>query len=83
MECHKGTSIASLILGIIGIIVDWTLWKHTGFQYINRYGNIIGGLFLIITGIHSFNFSGKGAGRWSGILGIILGIIYLIIGIYP
>ncbi|OPY25683.1 MAG: hypothetical protein A4E27_00888 [Methanobacterium sp. PtaU1.Bin242] len=42
----------------------------------------IGGFFLIISGIIAL-ISGKGpSGRWGGLLGIILGIIYMIVGIY-
>lgn len=78
----KGTSIAALILGIIGIIVGIGLFGNIlAFSILTGMVIYIGGLFLIITGIIAL-ISGKGAGRWSGILGIILGIIYLIIGIY-
>ncbi len=78
----KGTSIAALILGIIGIIVGIGLFGSIlAFSILAGMVIYIGGLFLIIAGIVAL-ISGKGAGRWSGILGIILGILYLVIGLY-
>lgn len=79
----KGMSIATLILGIIGIIVGMGLFGSIlAFSILVGLVIYIGGLFLIIAGIVSL-ISGKGAaGRWSGLLGIILGIIYLAVGIY-
>ncbi|MCE5213760.1 MAG: DUF308 domain-containing protein [Methanobacterium sp.] len=79
----KGMSIAALILGIIGIIVGIGLFGSIlAFSIFVSMVIYIGGFFLILAGIIAL-FSGKGAaGRWGGVLGIILGIIYLIIGIY-
>lgn len=78
----KGTSILALVLGIIGIIVGIGLFgKILAFSILVGMVIYIGGFFLIISGIIAL-ISGKGAGRWSGLLGIILGIIYLIVGIY-
>jgi len=78
----KGTSIAALILGIIGIIVGIGLFGSIlAFSILVGLVIYIGGLFLIIAGIVAL-ITGKGAGRWTGLLGIILGILYLIIGIY-
>ncbi len=79
----KGLSLLALILGIIGIIVGIGLFGSIlAFSILVSMVIYIGGFFLIIAGIVAL-ISGKGAaGRWGGILGIILGIIYLIIGIY-
>jgi uncharacterized membrane protein HdeD (DUF308 family) len=79
----KGLSIATLILGIIGIIVGIGLFgKIVAFSILVGLVIYIGGLFLIISGIISL-VSGQGnAGRMGGLLGIILGILYLIVGIY-
>ena len=78
----KGISIAALILGIIGIIVGIGLFGSIlAFSILVGMVIYIGGLFLIIAGIVAL-ISGKGAGRWSGLLGIILGILYLFIGLY-
>ncbi|NYB27908.1 MAG: DUF308 domain-containing protein [Methanobacteriaceae archaeon] len=79
---NKGLSILALILGILGIIVGIGLFGSIlAFSILAGMVIYIGGFFLIIAGIVAL-ISGKGAGRWSGLLGIILGIIYLIIGIY-
>jgi membrane protein HdeD len=79
----KGMSIAALILGLIGIIVGIGLFGSIlAFSIFVSLVIYIGGIFLILAGIIAL-ISGKGAaGRWGGLLGIILGILYLIIGIY-
>jgi uncharacterized membrane protein HdeD (DUF308 family) len=78
----KGMSILALILGILGIIVGIGLFgKILAFSILAGMVIYIGGFFLIIAGIVAL-VSGKGPGRWGGLLGIILGILYLIIGIY-
>lgn len=79
----KGTSIAALILGIIGILVGIMLvGKIFAFSILIGLVIYIGGLFLIIAGIVAL-ISGTGPlGRGGGVLGIILGIIYLIVGLF-
>lgn len=79
----KGMSIAALILGIIGIIVGIGLFGSiVAFSIFVSMVIYIGGIFIILAGIIAL-ISGKGAsGRWGGLLGIILGILYIIIGIY-
>jgi membrane protein HdeD len=79
----KGMSIAALILGILGIIVGIGLFgKIVAFSILIGLIIYIGGLFLILTGVITL-FTGKGnAGRWGGLLGIVLGILYLIVGVY-
>ncbi len=79
----KGVSILALIFGILGIIVGIGLFgKILAFSILVGLIIYIGGLFLIISGIISL-LSGKGgAGRWGGLLGIILGILYIIVGLY-
>jgi uncharacterized membrane protein HdeD (DUF308 family) len=79
----KGLSIAALIVGILGIIVGIGLFgKIVAFSIFIGMLIYIGGFFLIISGILAL-VSGKGnAGRWGGLLGIILGILYIIVGLY-
>lgn len=79
----KGMSILALILGIIGIIVGIGLFGSIlAFSIFVGMVIYIGALFLIIAGIVAL-ISGKGAaGRWGGLLGIFLGILYLTVGIY-
>lgn len=82
-SANKGVSIAALILGIIGIIVGIGLFgKIVAFSILIGMIIYIGGFLLILSGILSL-LSGKGSGgRWGGILGIVLGILYIIIGLY-
>lgn len=82
-EANKGLSIAALILGIIGIIVGIGLFgKILAFSIFAGMIIYIGGFFLIITGIITL-FSGAGSSaKWRGLIGIILGILYIIIGLY-
>ena len=79
----KGISIAALILGILGIVVGIGLFgKILAFSILVGLIIYIGGIFLIISGIIAL-VSGQGnAGRWGGLLGIILGILYIIVGLY-
>jgi uncharacterized membrane protein HdeD (DUF308 family) len=78
----KALSILALILGILGIIVGIIIFgKILAFSIFIGLLIYVGGFFLIITGIVAL-LTGKGPGRWGGMLGIILGVIYLIIGIY-
>lgn len=78
----KSLSILALILGILGIIVGIGIFgKILAFSIFIGLLIYVGGFFLIITGVVAL-LTGKGPGRWGGMLGIILGVIYLIIGIY-
>lgn len=82
-ESNKGISILSLILGILGIVVGIGLFgKILVFSILVGMLIYLGGIFLIIAGILAL-ISGKGpSGRWGGILGIVLGILYIFVGIY-
>ena len=79
----KAISIFALIIGIIGVIVGIGMFgKIAAFSIFAGILIYLGGIFLIISGIIGL-VSGKGnAGRAGGFLGIILGILYLIIGVY-
>lgn len=80
---NKGLSILALILGVLGIFVGIGLFgKILAFSILVGLIIYIGGLFLIISGIISL-ISGQGnAGRWGGVLGIIMGILYIFVGLY-
>lgn len=82
-SANKGVSIAALILGILGIVVGIGLFgKVVAFSILIGLIIYIGGLLLIFSGILSL-LSGKGSGgRWGGVLGIVLGILYIIVGLY-
>lgn len=82
-EANKGVSIAYLILGILAIIVGIGLFGSVlAFSFLVSLALYIAGFFLILSGILSL-FSKEGtAGKGSGVLGIILGIIYMILAAY-
>ncbi|PKL67445.1 MAG: hypothetical protein CVV28_06195 [Methanobacteriales archaeon HGW-Methanobacteriales-1] len=82
-EASKAISIVSLILGIIGIVVGIGLFgKIVAFSIFASMIIYLGGFFLIITGIIAF-FSGAGSSpKLRGLSGIVLGILYIIIGLY-
>ena len=80
---NKGVSISYLILGILAIIVGIGLFGNIlAFSFLVSLALYIAGFFLIISGILSL-FSKVGpAGKGSGVLGIILGILYMILAAY-
>lgn len=82
-EVNKGVSIAYLILGILAIVVGIGLFGNIlAFSFLISLALYIAGFFLLLSGILSL-FSKEGtAGKGSGILGIILGILYMILAAY-
>lgn len=82
-ESSKGISIAYLILGILAIIVGIGLFGNIlAFSFLVSLWLYIAGFFLIISGILSV-FAKEGTpGKGSGVLGIILGILYMILAAY-
>ncbi len=82
-SASKGASIAYLLLGIIGIIVGIGLFGNIlAFSAFASFLLYFAGIFMIIAGIMSL-FAKEGTySKGSGAMGIILGILYLIVGIY-
>jgi len=82
-ERNKLLSIVALILGIIGIIVGIGLFgKIVAFSIFAGMVIYLGGFFLIILGIIEF-FSGAGPSpKTRGLAGILLGILYILVGLY-
>jgi uncharacterized membrane protein HdeD (DUF308 family) len=79
----KAMSIAALILGILAVVVGIGLFgKIVAFSIFVGLWIYIGGLFLIITGIMSLFADGTNVSKGAGGLGIILGILYIILGMY-
>jgi len=80
---NKGVSISYLILGILAIILGIGLFGNIlAFSFLVSLALYVAGFFLIISGILSM-FSKEGpAGKGSGVLGIILGILYMILAAY-
>ncbi len=79
----KGASIAFLILGIIAVIGGIGLFGNIlAFSLLASFWLYFAGFFLIISGIMSFFTKEGTAGKGVGGLGIILGILYIILGSY-
>lgn len=82
-DSSKAMSIAYLILGILAIIVGIGLFgRIVLFSIFAALWIYVGGLFLVITGILSLFSDSSTASRGAGGLGIILGILYMILGMY-
>ena len=79
----KGASIALLILGLIALIGGIGLFGHIlAFSFLASFWLYFAGFFLIISGIMSFFTKEGTAGKGAGAIGIILGILYVILGTY-
>jgi uncharacterized membrane protein HdeD (DUF308 family) len=82
-ESSKALSIFALIVGILGIVVGIGLFgKILAFSILVGLVIYIGGFFLIISGLISLVSGTGNSGRAGGLLGIILGILYIIVGLY-
>lgn len=79
----KGASIVFLILGFIAIIGGIGLFGHIlVFSILASFWLYFAGFFLIISGIMSLFVKEGTAGKGAGGLGVILGILYIILGAY-
>ncbi len=79
----KGASIAYLLLGLIAVVCGIGLFGHVlAFSALASFWLYFAGFFLIISGIMSL-FAKEGvAGKGAGGMGVILGILYIILGAY-
>ncbi len=75
-----GMGILQIILGIIALIlgIGFIIYPSL-FSWLVGFIVWIVGLFLIIAGIIGI-FSKSGGSRWNGVIAIIIGIIYVIVG---
>jgi uncharacterized membrane protein HdeD (DUF308 family) len=82
-EKNLAAGIADLLLGIIAVLFGIVfLGDVPAFEFLTFLGLYIVGLFLIIAGFMAL-FSGKDLkARGIGILGIIFGILYFVLGVY-
>ncbi|MGB9937253.1 MAG: DUF308 domain-containing protein [Methanobacterium sp.] len=79
----KMGSIAYLILGLIAIIGGIGLFGSVlAFSFLASFWLYFAGIFLIISGIMSFFTKEGTTGKGVGGLGVILGILYIILGSY-
>lgn len=82
-EISKTTSILNLILGVIALILGIGLIVNPDiFSFIAGFTLYLAGFFLILTGIIALIDGMARKYAWAGVLGIVLGIIYIILGIY-
>lgn len=80
MSESAGMGIIQIILGIIALALGIGFIINPGlFSWLIGFLVWIVGLFLIIAGILGI-LSGAGGSRWNGVLALIIGIIYIIIG---
>jgi membrane protein HdeD len=84
MEVSKTAGILNLILGIIVLIVGIGLiFSPALFAFLAGFLLYLAGFFLIIAGIIAlFSRNEFKNATWAGILGIILGILYIILGTF-
>ncbi len=79
----KAGSIAFLLLGIIAIIGGIGLFGSVlAFSFLASFWLYFAGFFLIISGIMSFFTKEGTTGKGVGGVGVILGILYIILGMY-
>jgi len=82
MEMGESTTfgIVELILGIIAVILGVGFIINPGlFSWVAGFLVWIVGLFLVIAGIIGF-LNKAGDSRWNGIVAIIIGLVYIIVG---
>lgn len=82
-ENSKGVSIAYLILGIIAIIAGIGLVGNIlALSFLASFILYLAGFFLFISGVITLFTGEGGSAKGVGVLGILIGIIYLILGLY-
>ena len=82
-ETSKGTSIAYLILGIIAIIAGIGLVGNIlALSFLASFILYLAGFFLLISGVLTIFTGEGGSAKGLGVFGIILGFLYIILGLY-
>ena len=83
LEVSRTTGALNVILGIIALIIAIGLIINPALlSFITGLTLAIAGIFLIIAGLIALIDGMHRKSAWGGILGIILGIIYLILGTF-
>lgn len=79
----KAAGILNVILGIIAIYIGLDLFFNIYlFSFLVGFLLYIGGIFLIIAGLVTLIAKEMRYALWSGILSIVLGIIYILVGTF-
>ena len=82
-ESSKGISIVYLILGIIAIIAGIGLVGNIlALSFLASFILYLAGFFLFMSGVITLFAGEGGSAKGVGVLGIIIGIMYLILGFY-
>ena len=82
LDENRAMGIVELTLGVLAIILGiGFIFNPSLFSIVAAVFVFIAGLFLIISGIVAIS-SRVGGNIWTGLIAIILGIVYLIVAIY-
>jgi uncharacterized membrane protein HdeD (DUF308 family) len=84
VDYNQTRGLLNIVLGIIMLVVSLGLiFNPTIFAFLTALTIYLSGIFLIIIGLIIIigNRDNK-YGFWTGILGIVLGVIYIILGTY-
>lgn len=82
MSSSAAMGIIELILGILAIILGiGFIFNPALFSFVAAVFVFIGGIFLIIAGIAGVATK-AGGNRWTGVLALVLGIIYVIVAVF-
>lgn len=84
MDYNRSGAILDYFLGVIILIISLIIiFNPHFFPFLAEILLYLGGIFLIIVGVVSLINNRHGRyGFWIGILGILLGVIYIIVGTY-
>lgn len=84
MDYNRSGAILDYFLGVIILIISLIIiFNPYFFPFLAEILLYLGGIFLIIVGVVSLINNRHGRyGFWIGILGILLGVIYIIVGTY-
>jgi uncharacterized membrane protein HdeD (DUF308 family) len=82
LDDNRGLGIVELTLGVLAIILGiGFIFNPTLFSFVAAVFVFIAGLFLIISGIVALS-TRVGGNIWTGLIAIILGIIYLLVAVF-
>jgi uncharacterized membrane protein HdeD (DUF308 family) len=84
VDYNQTRGLLNIVLGIIMLVVSLGLiFNPTIFAFLTALTIYLSGIFLIIIGlIIIIGKRDNKYGFWTGILGIVLGVIYIILGTY-
>ncbi len=82
-DVSKGAAIANLIFGLFAIIIGIGLFGNIlAFSFLASFWLFFAGFFLIISGISSLLTRTGTGGKGVGVLGVLLGILYIVLATF-